>query len=83
MVRLLYFAWLREQVGVESEELDLPHSVATGRDLIAYLSDRHPHAAEALGRTNIKIALDQTVVAMEASVANAKEIALFPPMTGG
>lgn len=79
-----YFAWVRERVGLEQETLDLPPSVETVADVIAWLQtidDAHGHAfADA---DAIRVALDQVHVEADAPIAGASEIAFFPPMTGG
>ena len=84
MVRLLYFAWVREKVGHESEELAIPEEVATVNALIHWLAKRSPGHAEAFGDpTKLRCALDQTMVTGNAPLAKATEIAFFPPVTGG
>ena len=83
MLRLLYFANLRERVGVAEEEVNLPAHVKTGRDLLAWLKDRHPALAELLVMPSLKLAVDQEMRPMSAVLTGAREIALFPPMTGG
>ncbi|MFN4009886.1 MAG: molybdopterin converting factor subunit 1 [Pannonibacter sp.] len=79
-----YFAWVRERVGLDQETVDLPPSVETIADVIAWLQtidDAHGHAfADA---DAIRAALDQVHVEADASIAGAREIAFFPPMTGG
>ncbi|WP_106754728.1 molybdopterin converting factor subunit 1 [Pannonibacter carbonis] len=79
-----YFAWVRERVGLDQETVDLPPSVETVADVIAWLQtvdDAHGHAfADA---DAIRAALDQVHVETDAAIAGAREIAFFPPMTGG
>lgn len=84
MVTLLYFAWVRERVGVASEELALPAEIATAADLAAWLATRSPGHAEAFADpTKLRCAVDQVMVAMDAPLGDAREIAFFPPVTGG
>lgn len=83
MIRIRYFASLREAMGCAEAALDLPPSVKTGRDLVRLIAGQFPHAAQQLNSPALKIAVDQEVVSFDAPIANAKEIALFPPMTGG
>lgn len=83
MARLLYFANLRERAGVAEEEVNLPAHVQTGRDLIQWLKERHPRLADLLSAPSLKLAVDQELKPMSALLAGAREIALFPPMTGG
>ena len=83
-MKLYYFAWIREQIGKSSEEIDLPETVTTIADLIDWLAKRGPEYKEALAnRDTIKTAINQTHVSHETSLAGATEIALFPPVTGG
>lgn len=84
MVKLVYFSWVRERVGFNEEEIDLPDGVATVRDLLAWLSTRGENFAHALETPDIiRVALDMVHVDHEDKVGSATEIALFPPMTGG
>jgi molybdopterin synthase sulfur carrier subunit len=83
-MRALYFAWVRERVGMEEEELDPPASVATVGDLIAWLSGRGEGYARAFEKPlAVRAALDRVHARSDASIAGAKEVAFFPPMTGG
>ena len=84
MTRLIYFAWIRERVGKPEESLELPASVSTVSDLIAWLKARGPEYAEAFARPEVvRTAIDKTHVKATASVGGAREIAFFPPVTGG
>ncbi len=83
-MKLKYFAWVRERVGLPEEEVDLPPEVETAGDLIRWLAGRGEGYAHALERPEaIRVAVDQAHVPQEASVRAAREVALFPPMTGG
>lgn len=83
-VKILYFAWVREKTGKAEESLDLPAGVKTVADLVAWLRERGPEYAEAFARPGVvRAAVDQTHVQPTASVAGAREIAFFPPVTGG
>lgn len=83
-VRLLYFAWVREKVGRSDETVELPAEVATVKDLIGWLKSRGGEYAVAFEREDvIRVAIDQTHVKPSASLEGAREIALFPPVTGG
>jgi molybdopterin synthase sulfur carrier subunit len=82
--RILYFAWVREKVGKGEEIVDLPAGIHTVADLIAWLRQRGPEYENAFARpTVIRAALDQVHVQPTASIAGAREIAFFPPVTGG
>ena len=83
-MKALYFAWVRERVGKGEEEIAPPAEVATVDDLIVWLSGRgetYAHAFEK--RSVIRAAIDRAHVSHDAKIAGAKEIAFFPPMTGG
>jgi sulfur-carrier protein len=83
-VTLRYFAWVREKAGLAEERVDLPPGVATVADLIAWLKTRGPEYTEAFARGEvIRAAIDQTHVKHTAPIAGAREIAFFPPVTGG
>ena len=83
-IKVLYFAWVREKVGKAEEILDVPADVATAAQLITWLKGRGPEYAEAFARSEvIRVALDRTHVKPTASIAGAREIAFFPPVTGG
>jgi len=84
MVRLLYFASVREAVGIGDEEVELPPEVITVDDLIGWLATRGPEFAAAVAdRRRLRVAVDTVVAGGEADVRAAAEIALFPPVTGG
>jgi molybdopterin synthase sulfur carrier subunit len=83
-MKAVYFAWVRERVGKAEEEIDPPAEVATVADLIAWLSRRDEGYAHAFENPNIiRAALDRAHAKPEARIAGAREIAFFPPMTGG
>jgi sulfur-carrier protein len=82
--RLIYFAWVRERIGVADEEIVLPADIATVKDLLGYLKTRGDGYVAALRFPEvIRVAIDQEHVEHDAPIAGAREIALFPPMTGG
>jgi sulfur-carrier protein len=82
--RLLYFAWVRERIGRADEAVTLPASVTTIADLITWQKTRGPEYAHAFERGDIvRAAIDQTHAKHTASIAGAREIAFFPPVTGG
>jgi molybdopterin synthase sulfur carrier subunit len=83
-VKVLYFAWIRERVGKAEEEIEPPAAVKTVGDLIRWLGDRGEEYAYAFeNRKAVRAAIDRVHVRPEAKIAGAREIALFPPMTGG
>jgi len=83
-MKLLYFAWLRERVGVAEESVELPSQIETVGQLIAWLAARGETYAHAFEKPAvIRAALDKRHVRHEALIGGASEIAFFPPMTGG
>ena len=83
-MKLVYFAWVRERIGKAEEELVPPKSVSTIGELMAWLSRRGEEYAHAFENPKvIRAAIDRTHVRPEAAIADAREIAFFPPMTGG
>jgi molybdopterin synthase sulfur carrier subunit len=83
-VRIVYFAWVREKVGRAEETVELPSAVVTVSDLVVWLKTRGAEYASAFERSEvIRAAIDQTHVKSSASVRGAREIAFFPPVTGG
>jgi sulfur-carrier protein len=84
MVTLLYFAWVREMVGTDSETLALPADIATVAALLEWLAARSPgHAAALADRNRIRVAVDQAFATPDTALNAPREIAIFPPVTGG
>ena len=82
--KLIYFAWVRERIGTSEEAVELPESVKTVKELLAFLKARgEGYEAALLHPEVIRVAIDQEHVDHDAAIAGAREIALFPPMTGG
>jgi molybdopterin synthase sulfur carrier subunit len=83
-MKILYFAWLRERLGRDGDEVAPPDSVATIADLIDWLADRDEGFALATAnRKLIRAAIDDDLVDHETPLGRAQTVALFPPMTGG
>ena len=83
-MRVKYFAWVRERVGKAEEVVEPPASVRTVEDLIGWLATRGDEYAHAFATPRvIRAAIDQAHVRPDTAIAGAREIALFPPMTGG
>ncbi|MFW2830255.1 molybdopterin converting factor subunit 1 [Sphingomonas sp. ID0503] len=83
-MRVLYFAAVRDAVGVDEEEVSPPAGVGTLGDLVDWLSGRSEAHARALAdRGRLRGAVDQVFANFEAPIASAREVALFPPVTGG
>ena len=83
-IEMLYFAWVRERVGMGGETVDPPPEVATVGallDWLATLSDGH--AAAFADRGRLRAAVDQAFVPLDAPLGHPREVAIFPPVTGG
>ena len=82
MIDILYFAWVRERVGLPRERLET--AAATVRDLIAELVTREDRYALAFADLkSLRVALDQQLSHFGAPLQGVREVAFFPPMTGG
>ncbi len=83
-MRILYFAWLREKIGLGEEDSAPPPDVTTPRALIAWLRQRGAgYTAAFANEALIRCAVDQEFCALDAPFGAAAEIAFFPPVTGG
>lgn len=79
---VLYFAWVRERIGVPRERVTT--AAATVADLVAELSAREDRYAAAFADLSaLRVALDQDLSAFDAPLSGVREVAFFPPMTGG
>jgi len=82
MIDVLYFAWVRERIGVPRERLET--SAATVADLVAELVARDERYAAAFADlAALRVALDQKLAGFDAPLEGVREVAFFPPMTGG
>lgn len=82
--RLVYFAWVRERIGRQEEDVSLPAEVETVADLLRWLKGRGEEYENALQYPEvIRVAINHEHVDHREKIAGAREIALFPPMTGG
>jgi sulfur-carrier protein len=83
-MRALYFAWVRERIGKTEEELAPPENIKTVGELMGWLSGQGDNYAAAFAHIRtMRAALDRIHVKHDALLGNAREIAFFPPMTGG
>ena len=83
-VTVLYFAGLREALGVSRESCELPRGVATPAQVRAWLRERGGAWAIALAEgRNVRASVDQTMAAVDAPLHDGAELAFFPPVTGG
>ena len=82
MMQVLYFAWMRERIGVPKEELET--SAATVAELVEELRGREERYALAFSdMAAVRVAVDQELVELDTPLAGVREVAFFPPMTGG
>ena len=83
-MKAVYFAWVRERIGLAEEDIAPPREVETVRQLVDWLAARGDNYAAAFANPKtIRAALDKTHAAPDAPIGAAREIAFFPPMTGG
>ena len=83
-MKILYFAWVRERVGLGEEDIALPPSVGTVGGLIDWLNTRGENYQAAFQDLRIiRAAVDQNHVQLDAPLNDAREVAFFPPVTGG
>ena len=79
-----YFAWVREKVGRAEEVIEVPADVTTIGDLVGWLVSRGPEYQAAFSRPGVvRAAVDHVHLKPGASLKGAREIAFFPPVTGG
>ena len=82
MIDILYFAWVRERIGLPRETVETAAETVTG--LIAELSAREQRYALAFSDlVSLRVALDQELADFDAPLKGVREVAFFPPMTGG
>ena len=83
-MKLVYFALVRERIGKAEEEIVPPASVTTVAELMRWLRERGEEYAHAFENPKvIRAAIDKSHVRPDTAIAGAREIAFFPPMTGG
>ncbi|MEX5727808.1 molybdopterin synthase sulfur carrier subunit [Rhodovulum iodosum] len=82
MIDILYFAWVRERIGLPKERVET--SAATVAELVEELKAREDRYAAAFADLSaLRVAVDQELADFDAPLAGVREIAFFPPMTGG
>ncbi|GEP60165.1 molybdopterin converting factor subunit 1 [Reyranella soli] len=83
-MKVRYFAWMKRTVGVADEEISPPADVRTVGDLVTWLRNRSAGHAEALAEgAAFGAAVDQRTVTFDVPITGAREVAFFPPFTGG
>ena len=81
-LRLLYFAWVRERIGVPGESVET--NAETVAELVEELRTKEERYGAAFSDLSaIRVAIDQDLTDFDAALGNAREVAFFPPMTGG
>ena len=81
---MLYFAWLKQKIGIGEEDIALPDDVATIAALIDWLKTRGPGYGEALADLSaVRFAVNQDFAGLDHPLDDGDEVALFPPVTGG
>ena len=82
MIDVLYFAWLRERTGLRREQVET--TAADVQALIAELKSRSEgHGLAFADLATLRVALDQAEAGLDSPLAGVREVAFFPPMTGG
>jgi molybdopterin synthase sulfur carrier subunit len=83
-MKVLYFAWLKQKVGLAEEEVQPPAEVTDVAKLLDWLSARSPRHRDALARRSVvRVAVNQSYARPDHPVGRGDEVALFPPVTGG
>ena len=84
MIRMLYFSWVREAVGLSEEQVDVPPDIVTVDALVGWLATTGAgHAHAFADRARLRAAVDGAFVGLDATFEGAREVAIFPPVTGG
>ncbi|WP_447755024.1 molybdopterin converting factor subunit 1 [Sphingopyxis fribergensis] len=83
-LNIAYFAWVRERMGISDEVVEIPENVGNIGALVAWLAARDERGALAFAEPHrIRAAVDGVMMGADAPLADAREVALFPPVTGG
>ncbi|MEO1170316.1 MAG: molybdopterin converting factor subunit 1 [Pseudomonadota bacterium] len=83
-IELLYFAWVREAIGLDGETVEPPKEVDTVAKLVDWLAGRGDGYSEAFADpSRLRVAVDQRFAGFDTTLEGVREIALFPPVTGG
>ncbi len=83
MIKLVYFASIREQLGCDEEQLELAEGVAQVKDVMSLLAARGEPWSRVLGDEKLLVAVNQEMSPIDTAVSDGDEVAFFPPVTGG
>ena len=83
VINVLYFARIKDALGLEKESLELEHSIKTVNDLVQYLAARGAAWRDSLIDNKVLIAVNQEICGSNENIKNGDEVAFFPPVTGG
>ena len=83
-MKILYFAWVRDKIGIDSEEFDLPSEIVTAGEFIEWFKTRGDTYAEVIGASDtVKMAINQEYAGPDNAISNEDEVALIPTVTEG
>ncbi len=83
-LNIAYFAWVRERMGIADEVVEIPENIGDVGALVAWLAARDERGALAFAEPDrIRAAVDGVMTGPDAPLGGAREVALFPPVTGG
>ena len=83
-MKVFYFAWMREHIGTNSEEFDLPDDITTVGILADHLKAQSEGHAKALSNLDVvRVAVNHVYADLRTTINNNDEVAFFPPVTGG
>tara|TARA_R110001606_G_scaffold164663_1_gene309084 strand:- start:3093 stop:3356 length:264 start_codon:yes stop_codon:yes gene_type:complete len=83
-INLIYFAWVRERLGIDDEKVSLGEAIETIGDVLTMLAERGDAYADIFSDlAKLRFALDQDYGTLDSSIGSARELAIFPPVTGG
>lgn len=83
MTKILFFGPLKDIMGFDVKDVNLPNSVSNRSQLVAWLAQGNADVAEALNAISVRLVIDNEIVAQDADLSMAKEIAFLPPLSGG
>ena len=84
MMQVLYFASIREQLGLEAEQVDIGTDIRNVRALIKHLCTIHDERwSKALSDPNLLVSVNQELSSLDTVLGGMDEVAFFPPVTGG